>query len=239
MFAFHLKRILKLGVKSLWMHRLRSTLTMLGIIFGVSSVVAMLAIGEGASRDAEEKISQLGSRNIIIKTVPPPEDNSSIGQRQTLKEYGLTYDDAERFQGAIPDVRVLVPNSRKVAPQPTTPTRIRISRMPTAAPAQPSPFFSLIGSPFLGCPRRLLRAVRGCLRGWGLRRPQDRAAVSPMGRSQAGPTRSEVRRVRCSGGSVRDRAKLPAVVGRGKENRPLALQLTDPTLDSRLSKSRR
>jgi putative ABC transport system permease protein len=112
MFAFHLKRILKLGVKSLWMHRLRSTLTMLGIIFGVSSVVAMLAIGEGASRDAEEKISQLGSRNIIIKTVPPPEDNSSIGQRQTLKEYGLTYDDAERFQGAIPDVRVLVPNRR-------------------------------------------------------------------------------------------------------------------------------
>ena len=45
MFFFRLKRTLKLGVKSLWMHRLRSTLTMLGIIFGVSSVVAMLAIG--------------------------------------------------------------------------------------------------------------------------------------------------------------------------------------------------
>ena len=56
------------------MHRLRSTLTALGIIFGVSSVIAMLAIGEGASRDAQEKIAQLGSRNIIIKTVDPPED---------------------------------------------------------------------------------------------------------------------------------------------------------------------
>ena len=110
MFLFRLKRTLKLGAKSLWMHRLRSTLTMLGIIFGVSSVVAMLAIGEGASRDAQEKIAQLGSRNIIIKTVPPPEDKSSVGQQQTLKEYGLTYDDAERFRGAIPDVRVLVPN---------------------------------------------------------------------------------------------------------------------------------
>lgn len=110
MFLFRLKRTLKLGIKSLWMHRLRSTLTMLGIIFGVSSVVAMLAIGEGASRDAQEKISQLGSRNIIIKTVPPPEDKSAVGQQQTLKEYGLTYDDAERFQGAIPNVRVLVPN---------------------------------------------------------------------------------------------------------------------------------
>lgn len=112
MFLFRFKRILKLGVKSLWMHRLRSTLTMLGIIFGVSSVVAMLAIGEGASRDAQEKISQLGSRNIIVKTVPPPEDKSSVGQQQTLKEYGLTYDDAERFRGAIPNVRVLVPNRR-------------------------------------------------------------------------------------------------------------------------------
>ena len=112
MFLFRLKRTLKLGVKSLWMHRLRSTLTMLGIIFGVSSVVAMLAIGEGASRDAQEKISQLGSRNIIIKTIPPPEDKSSVGQQQTLKEYGLTYDDAERFRGAIPNVRVLVPNRR-------------------------------------------------------------------------------------------------------------------------------
>lgn len=112
MFLFRFKRTLKLGVKSLWMHRLRSTLTMLGIIFGVSSVVAMLAIGEGASRDAQEKISQLGSRNIIVKTVPPPEDKSAVGQQQTLKEYGLTYDDAERFRGAIPNVRVLVPNRR-------------------------------------------------------------------------------------------------------------------------------
>ena len=112
MFLFRFKRTLKLGVKSLWMHRLRSTLTMLGIIFGVSSVVAMLAIGEGASRDAQEKISQLGSRNIIIKTVPPPEDKSAVGQQQTLKEYGLTYADAERFRGAIPNVRVLVPNRR-------------------------------------------------------------------------------------------------------------------------------
>ncbi len=112
MFLFRFKRTLKLGVKSLWMHRLRSTLTMLGIIFGVSSVVAMLAIGEGASRDAQEKISQLGSRNIIVKTIPPPEDKSSVGQQQTLKEYGLTYDDAERFRGAIPNVRVLVPNRR-------------------------------------------------------------------------------------------------------------------------------
>ena len=112
MFLFRFKRTVKLGVKSLWMHKLRSTLTALGIIFGVSSVIAMLAIGEGASRDAQEKIAQLGSRNIIIKTVDPPEDQSASGQQQTLKEYGLTYADAERFRNGIPDVQVIVPNRR-------------------------------------------------------------------------------------------------------------------------------
>jgi len=109
---FRVKRVFKLGVKSLWMHRLRSTLTTLGIVFGVASVIAMLAIGEGASRDAQEKIAQLGSRNIIIKTVAPPEDRSALGRQQILNEYGLTYDDAERFQSGIPDVRVIVPNRR-------------------------------------------------------------------------------------------------------------------------------
>ncbi len=94
------------------MHRLRSTLTALGIIFGVSSVIAMLAIGEGASQDAQEKIAQLGSQNIIIKTVKPPEDQTAVGQQQTLTEYGLTYDDADRFRNAIPDVQVIVPNRR-------------------------------------------------------------------------------------------------------------------------------
>jgi putative ABC transport system permease protein len=112
MFLFRLKRTLKLGIKSLWMHRLRSTLTTMGIIFGVSSVIAMLAIGEGASQDAQEKIAQLGSQNIIVKTVEPTEDQSSLGQQQTLKEYGLTYADADRFRDAIPDVQVIVPNRR-------------------------------------------------------------------------------------------------------------------------------
>ena len=109
---FRFKRTIKLGLKSLWMHRLRSTLTALGIIFGVSSVIAMLAIGEGASRDAQAKIAQLGSRNIIIRTTEPPEEQSGAGQQQTLKEYGLTYSDAERLRAAIPDVRVMVPNRR-------------------------------------------------------------------------------------------------------------------------------
>jgi putative ABC transport system permease protein len=112
MFFFRLKRTVKLGIKSLWMHRLRSTLTTLGIIFGVSSVIAMLAIGEGASKHAQEQIARLGSTNIIIKTVEPPEEQDVSGQQETMREYGLTYADAERFRNSIPDVQVVVPIRR-------------------------------------------------------------------------------------------------------------------------------
>lgn len=112
MFVFRLKRTVKLGIKSLWLHRLRSTLTTLGIIFGVSSVIAMLAIGEGASRTAQEQIARLGSLNIIIKTVKPPEKQDTSAQEQSMVEYGLTYADAERFRNGIPNVDVVVPIRR-------------------------------------------------------------------------------------------------------------------------------
>ncbi len=113
MFVFRLKRTAKLGIKSLWMHKLRSSLTTLGIIFGVSSVIAMLAIGEGASRTTQEQIARLGSRNIIIKTVSPPEDKDvGSSQSQNMREYGLTYLDAERFRNSIPNIEVVVPSRR-------------------------------------------------------------------------------------------------------------------------------
>src|SRR5436853_7900273 len=68
------RRTVRLGVKSLWLHKLRSLLTALGIVFGVCSVIAMLAIGEGASYAAQEEIKTLGSQNIILRSVKPPEE---------------------------------------------------------------------------------------------------------------------------------------------------------------------
>ena len=110
MLLFQLKSTLKLGTKSLWMHRLRSTLTTLGIVFGVCSVIAMLAIGEGASRDAQESIARLGSLNLIIETVRPPQDQQTdSGKGQRLNNYGLTYNDAEIIRNTVPDVEVTVP----------------------------------------------------------------------------------------------------------------------------------
>jgi putative ABC transport system permease protein len=68
-----LVRTIRLGVGSLMLHKLRSVLTMLGVLFGVSSVIAMLAIGEGASQQAQEQIRQLGSQNVILSSVKTPE----------------------------------------------------------------------------------------------------------------------------------------------------------------------
>jgi len=109
---FRLKRTVKLGAKSLWVHRLRSILTTLGIVFGVCSVIAMLAIGEGASREAQEQIARLGSRNIIIKTVRPPQGETASAESETYLEYGLTYSDAERIRNTILYAEVIVPLRR-------------------------------------------------------------------------------------------------------------------------------
>jgi len=112
MFWYSAKRTIKLGVKSLWMHRLRSALTTLGIVFGVCSVIAMLAIGEGASQEAQELIARLGSRNLIIETVEPPEERADTGGSNTgrrMRAYGLTYKDAESIRNSLPNVEVVVP----------------------------------------------------------------------------------------------------------------------------------
>lgn len=106
---FAIKRTAKLGFKSLWMHRLRSTLTTLGIVFGVCSVIAMLAIGEGASRQTQEAIARLGSMNLIIETVEPPEKGTNTGDVETVRNYGLTYSDAESIRHTMPDVEVAIP----------------------------------------------------------------------------------------------------------------------------------
>ncbi|MHC4473999.1 MAG: ABC transporter permease [Planctomycetota bacterium] len=91
------------------MHRLRSTLTTLGIVFGVCSVIAMLAIGEGASRETQEAIARLGSTNLIIETVEPPQKQTDTGEVETVRNYGLTYADAESIRNTIPEVEVAVP----------------------------------------------------------------------------------------------------------------------------------
>jgi putative ABC transport system permease protein len=106
-----LRRTVRLGLKSIWLHRLRSLLTALGIVFGVSSVIAMLAIGEGASFEAQEQIKNLGSQNIILRSEKPPEEQkvSDRANQGFLLQYGLTYLDIQRVRSTIPGVTIIVP----------------------------------------------------------------------------------------------------------------------------------
>lgn len=104
-----LRRDVKLGIKNLLLHKLRSLLTMLGLVFGVGSVIAMLAIGEGASEEALEQIRKLGSRNIIISAKKPSEDSASTQSRARMSIYGLLYADLARIQETIPPVVSAVP----------------------------------------------------------------------------------------------------------------------------------
>jgi len=109
--AGRLKRTVRLGIKSLWLHRLRSLLTVLGIVFGVCSVIAMLAIGEGASFEAQEQIKNLGSQNIILRSAKPPEEQKvgDRGSQSYISQYGITYTDVKAIRATVPGVTIVLP----------------------------------------------------------------------------------------------------------------------------------
>jgi putative ABC transport system permease protein len=104
-------RGLKLGMKSLLLHKLRSGLTVLGIVFGVAAVISMLAIAEGTSREAQEQIGALGAKNIIIRSVKPSDESiaSSSGRPTQILNYGLKYSDYDRMVETIPTIRKILP----------------------------------------------------------------------------------------------------------------------------------
>jgi putative ABC transport system permease protein len=94
---------MRLALRNLWMHPLRSSLTVLGIFIGVSSVIWLLAIGEGIGKAAQEQIESLGAQNIIVRTVKPSSDE--VGD----SGYGLTRDDYLRVLATIPTIEKAIP----------------------------------------------------------------------------------------------------------------------------------
>ncbi|MCG6157498.1 ABC transporter permease [Rubinisphaera margarita] len=103
-------RAVHLALKSLMLQRLRSGLTMLGIVFGVFSVIAMLAIGEGASKQAQEQVLALGANNIIVRSKKPPEGStSSSGGNSRVLRYGILRDDFKLLNDSIPTVTDAIP----------------------------------------------------------------------------------------------------------------------------------
>ena len=106
---FSFVRNIRLGIKSLMLHKLRSFLTMLGIVFGVASVISMLSIGEGASKEAMDRIRKLGSTNILISTVKPVEDEAATNVHSHMSIYGLLYEDELKIRGTFGGVKHTAP----------------------------------------------------------------------------------------------------------------------------------
>ena len=97
---------IQLGVKSLWLHPLRSLLTVLGIFIGVASVIWLLAISKGIGDEAQRQIESLGADTIMIRTVKPPSEKMTM---EGLTPYGLTREDYDMLVSTIPTIRSALP----------------------------------------------------------------------------------------------------------------------------------
>ncbi|HEX2121916.1 MAG TPA: ABC transporter permease [Thermoanaerobaculia bacterium] len=87
-------------------HKLRTALTMLGMIFGVGAVIAMLSIGAGAEQKALEAIGRLGLRNVIVRAKEvKPEDRQELRK----KSLGVSLRDGEAIMEAVPNVERVLP----------------------------------------------------------------------------------------------------------------------------------
>jgi putative ABC transport system permease protein len=90
------RRSFVLAVRSLWLHKLRAFLSVLGIIIGTAAVILLMAFGEGSMHDALEDIKRQGATNIMVKSVKLPGDSAS-GRRVRIAEYGITQKDYDKF----------------------------------------------------------------------------------------------------------------------------------------------
>ncbi len=100
---------IRLGIKNIHLHKLRSFLTTLGIICGVGAVICMLSIQEGASEAEMRLIRLLGTHNVIIQSVKPEGGGDVAEERSHMLEYGITDADLERIRATIPHIHRVVP----------------------------------------------------------------------------------------------------------------------------------
>jgi len=100
---------LLIAVRALRVNKMRALLTMLGIIIGIAAVIAMVAIGSGASKMISDQISSIGSNLLLVL----PGSMTSGGMRSGSGGYQtLTYDDAKAIKAECPSVAEVAPSVR-------------------------------------------------------------------------------------------------------------------------------
>ena len=107
-----MKKILasvKIALRALRVNRMRSALTMLGIIIGVAAVIAMVAVGSGATERIQEQIQSIGSNLIIVLPGSISSNGVRLGSGATAS---LTEDDAKAIAAECPSVAVVAPTVR-------------------------------------------------------------------------------------------------------------------------------
>ena len=105
--ATHVAFSARTAAEAVGHNKLRAGLTSLGILFGVASVIAMLAIGNGAEQEILEQMRLLGANNIVVTPiVEQKEGKVDKDDKKESKRFtpGLTYQDAASIAGVIPDV---------------------------------------------------------------------------------------------------------------------------------------
>jgi putative ABC transport system permease protein len=95
-------------VYSLFLHKLRSGLAVLGILIGIMAVIWLVAMGEGVSYQAQQQIKDLGARNVIVRTVKPPQQASN-GRSGLFVQYGILRADFARIMANLPFITEAVP----------------------------------------------------------------------------------------------------------------------------------
>jgi putative ABC transport system permease protein len=100
---------MKIALRALKVNRMRSALTMLGIIIGVAAVIAMVAVGSGATARIEDQIQSIGSNLIIVLPGSVSTNGVRLGSGATAT---LTEDDAKAIAAECPSVAVVAPTVR-------------------------------------------------------------------------------------------------------------------------------
>lgn len=104
---------LRLGLTNLWLHKLRSLLTALGIIIGVGAVVAIAAYGEGSKQAVLREIKMLGANNIILRSERPDASEDATDDNRQINVYGLRLTDLVRIRdGQVRPIEAVVPLKR-------------------------------------------------------------------------------------------------------------------------------
>jgi putative ABC transport system permease protein len=101
----------RIALRSIRFNRMRSALTMLGIIIGVASVVTMIAIGSGARAKIADQIRSLGAHVLMVL---PEADRSQGARQQAGSAQSLTESDAAAIMTELPAVSAAAPSIRGV-----------------------------------------------------------------------------------------------------------------------------